>query len=359
MTESIAAEHALLERLLKALGELPDFHAEVGLREPVLAVPNPADFEVHLNVAGKPVDLAVVMKKTAYPRDVREVLWQFNALRQASPADVHPFLLAESLSAGAKALLESERVGYYDSGGSLFLPVPGAYVFIERPPPKALEKSVRSVFAGRRAQVLHWLLIHHGEWFGVTEIAAQAQVAPSTASEVLGELERFDWLATRGQGPGKQRQLREPAALLDAWAGQLATQRAPALRRYYVPGLKADSLIDRFGQVFEAHQADYAVSYEAAAQRYTPFLSGISQVRVWLAPGSAAHAALAELGARAVSEGANLAVAESKLAGELLFREQVGGVWLASPVQVYLDLLRGEGRAKEMAEHLRQERIGF
>jgi hypothetical protein len=32
---------------------------------------------------------------------------------------------------------------------------------------------------------------------------------------------------------------------------------------------------------------------------------------------------------------------------------------LASPIQVYLDLLRGEGRAKEMADHLRQEQIGF
>jgi integrase len=29
----------------------------------------------------------------------------------------------------------------------------------------------------------------------------------------------------------------------------------------------------------------------------------------------------------------------------LLFRERVGGIWLASPIQVYLDLLRGEGRA--------------
>lgn len=57
--------------------------------------------------------------------------------------------------------------------------------------------------------------------------------------------------------------------------------------------------------------------------------------------------------------GANLAIIEAKSPGELLFREQVGDIWLASPIQVYLDLLRSEGRAKEMAEHLRQERIGF
>ena len=34
------------------------------------------------------------------------------------------------------------------------------------------------------------------------------------------------------------------------------------------------------------------------------------------------------------------------------------GDWVR-PGQVYLDLLRGEGRSKEMAEHLRKERIGF
>ena len=65
------------------------------------------------------------------------------------------------------------------------------------------------------------------------------------------------------------------------------------------------------------------------------------------------------LGARVVSEGFNLAVIEATSPGELLFRERVNGAWLASPIQVYLDLLRSEGRAKEMADHLRRERIGF
>ena len=109
----------------------------------------------------------------------------------------------------------------------------------------------------------------------------------------------------------------------------------------------------------DAHQVGYAVSYEAAAQRYAPFLSGISQVRTRLLASAGADTAMAELDARIVNEGANLAVIETKSAGELLFRQQVGGVWLASPIQVYLDLLRGEGRAKEMAQHLRRERIRF
>lgn len=359
MTESTAAEYALIEQFLEALRELPDVRAEMDVREPASMAPYRVDAEIHLSVAGKPIVLLVEAKKTAYPRDVRQVLWQFKALRQESPANVQYLLVAESLSPGAKELLKSERVGYYDSGGSLFLPTPGAYVYIDRPPPKTLEKSVRSLFSGRRAQVLHALLIHHQDWFGVTEVAERAQVAPSTASDVLGELERFDWLESRGQGPAKERHLREPAELFDAWAKQVAGSTGPMLRRYYVPGLKSDALLRRLGEVFDMQQVGYAVSYEAAAQHYAPFLSGISQVRTRLLPGAGADAALAELDARVVSEGANLAVIETKSAGELLFRQQVDGVWLASPVQVYLDLLRGEGRAKEMAEHLRRERIGF
>ena len=72
-----------------------------------------------------------------------------------------------------------------------------------------------------------------------------------------------------------------------------------------------------------------------------------------------ADAAIGDLGARFVNEGANLAIIEAKSPGELLFREKVGGLWLASPIQIYLDLLLGEGRSKEMAEHFRKERIGF
>lgn len=218
---------------------------------------------------------------------------------------------------------------------------------------------MRTLFTGRRAQVLHALLVRHQKWFGVTELAQQATVSPATASQVLTELERFDWLVVRGQGPGKERHLREPAALLDAWAKQLVTIRPSPVRRYYVPGTKADTLATRIGQVFDAHEVQYAISHEAAAQRYAPFISHVSQVRVRVLIGGNADAAIGDLDARVVNEGANLGVIEAKSSGELLFREQIDGLWLASPIQIYLDLLRGEGRSKEMAEHFRKERIGF
>jgi hypothetical protein len=359
MTESTLAAQALIEQLLESLRGLPAVQAELTQLEPAVQTAGRLDASIDLNVDGRSTVLLVEARKSVYPRDVREALWQLKSLKNRQLADVRHVLAAESLSPGAKELLRAEGVGYFDSGGSLFVPANGAYIYVDRPTPKASEKSVRSLFAGRRAQVMQAMLANHELWFGVGELAERAQVAPSTASDLVNKLDQFDWLESRGQGPGKERYLREPGALLDAWAEHLLTQPAPALHRYFVPGLKSDALMDRLSQVFDACEVDHAVSYEAAAQRYAPFLSAISQVRVRLLLGANTEAAMAELGARTVHEGANVAIIETKSPGELLFRQHVGGVWLASPVQVYLDLLRGEGRAKEMADHLRKERIGF
>jgi hypothetical protein len=78
-----------------------------------------------------------------------------------------------------------------------------------------------------------------------------------------------------------------------------------------------------------------------------------------MAPGKAADEIIARLDARVVSEGANLDIIETKSRGEFLFKELKGSLWLASPVQVYLDLLRGDGRSRDMAEHLRKEVLGI
>ncbi len=357
-------ERDLIESVLETLRGLPQAQAELGLWEQPSGRDRGYDARIDLHIGGESVSLLVEAKRAVYPRDVREVLWQIRRYMDLMPSERAneqrlPLIVAETISPGAKELLRDEQVGYFDSGGSLFIPARGAYVYIEKPPPKPLAKALRSLFSGRRTQVLHALLIHPQRWVSVKELAEQSQASPATVSQVMTELERLDWLETRGQGPNKERLLREPGALLDAWSKQLGLGRPPALRRYYVPAVKPTDLPERLDRVFEQHQVAYAITHEAAAQRYAPFLSSVSQVRCRLMPGRPAEEALGALDARVVTEGANFAVIEVKSSGELLFRERIDGVWLGSAVQVYLDLVRSEGRAKEMAEHLRHERIGF
>jgi hypothetical protein len=358
-------EGYVLNHLLEALHGLPRVRvSSTTMQKPSRGDQYQLDAEIRLDVAGRDLVLAIEIKKSVYPRDVRQILWQISKYaRFKYPANLEPaaipFLAAESISPGAKELLRKENVGYYDTGGSLFVPAHGAYIFIERPPPKTLEKSVRSLFKGKRAQVIHTLLINHGEWFGVKTLAELAQVAPSTVSETLIALERFDWLKTRGQGPSKERHLVEASALLDEWSKQFQTSHQRTERRYYVPRVEPDTLMKRIAAASDAHNVAYVITREAAAQRYAPFLSSISRVACRMPPGRATDKMLSELDARIVDEGVNLAVIETTSQGPFLFKDLVDGVYLASPVQVYLDLLRGEGRSREMADHLRHEKIGF
>lgn len=356
----LQAERQLIQEFLENLEELPDVHAKLHREQSKIGSMR-LDAELDLEVAGTSLRLLVEAKRSAYPRDLHQVIWQLRRAREEhkSQKELVLMLVAEYLSPGAKQLLKAEHIGYYESGGSLYLPAPGAYFYIDKPPAKAFERSVRSLFSGRRAQVLHALLIHHESWFGVHELAQLAKVSPATVSEVLSELERSEWLTSRGKGPQKERYLSEASTLLDAWAAQVKTSALPRLARYYVPGLKADGLLSRIGKEFGNSNIEYSVSYEAAAQRYAPFLTSVAQVRMRLLKAPESQAAISELGAKSVTEGSNLSIIDAESQGDFLFRERVNGVWLASPVQVYLDLLQGEGRSVEMAEHLRKEKICF
>lgn len=364
MLDQEVMEKQLIDQFLEALRGLPGVQAQLG---PLIQPSGPDrgyDARVDLKVSGKAATLLIVVKKTLYPRDVRQMLWQFQAFARRWPQSAEErqtvsMLVAQSISPGAKDLLRNERVGYYDSGGSLFLPAHNIYVYVDKPLPKTLSKSIRSLFSGRRAQVLHMLLMRYGKWFGVKETAELARVSPTTASQVLTELERFDWVVSRGQGPAKERILQEPGALLDAWAKQVEVMRPLAMRRYFVPSVRAEGLVQKFAEVCAAPKTEYAITHEAAGQLYAPFLSTVSQVHCRVMAGAPADRVLGALDAHVVDHGANLVIIEVNSSGELLFRELKDGIWLASPVQVYLDLIRGEGRSREMAKHLRQERIGF
>jgi Transcriptional regulator, AbiEi antitoxin, Type IV TA system len=357
-------EQAIIEKLLESLRELPYARADLMDGHRVLHDPREkVDAEIDFQIGHDRFKLLVEVKKAVFPRDTREALWQLQDYVRSVGGGNHvvPVLAAESISPGSKDLLKREEVGYFDTGGSLFLPAPGAYVYVDKPAPRSFAKSVNAVFKGRRAQVLQVLVHNRQRWFSVKAVADAARVSPATASETLSALERFEWLASRGQGPAKERQLVEPKALLDEWKKQVIASRKPEIRRFFVPNAaNHDTFADRMDSAFKSVGTEYVLTQESAAQRYAPFLSSVSRVSCRIASSRNIPDVLGILGAREVSEGANLAMIETfSEEGPFMFKERHGPAWLANPVQVYLDLQLAGGRAQEAAEHLRKERIGF
>jgi len=354
-------ETELLEGLVDAISGLPDGQAWIEGREVSwTSRGEQIDAVVDAMIAGRELQLLVEAKREAFPRDVREAVWQLrNYLvhRPDTNREIVPFFVARAISPGAREILREEKIGFYDLGGTLYIPARSMFVHIDRPVPAKSKKVLGSIFQGQRARVVQEIFERRPDWVSVKEIAKEVAVSPATASDTLREMERREWVEVEGSGPSKVRRLRAAGPVLDAWTAFVEEQKPPKLQRYYVSSANIAELARRLDHA--CHDADiaYAVTGEAAAQAYAPYLSSISQLRCRIAPGPARQEALDRLQAHPVTEGWNLGLIETKARSDVRIGERIDGVAFAPPLQVYLDLLHGAGRAKEMASHLRDVRL--
>lgn len=318
------------------------------------------DVMMKLEHEGGSFRLVIEVKRSLFPRDAREAIWQLrNNLAHGDSANhsAVPVLIAETISPGARQLLRDERVGYFDSSGSLFIPARGLYVRVDRPASRKQARSLNNLFAGRRAQVLHAVWILGRDWFGVHQIAERAGVSPATASETLIGIERREWVEVRGAGPSKERRLINPRALLDTWSTYQTTVKPKAVRHFYVRSTTPPDLQRRIDHACETRGLPYELADITAGQIHTPYLSSVSQVFCRIPAGGGMHAMLDSIDARPVREGWNLGVHEIASGSDLKFRQRIDDLWVADPLQTYLDLLQAGGRAKELAQHLRAEKL--
>lgn len=352
-------EAEIVRQLVGTLNEMPDSNAHIALEGP-RNEPN-SDAQVEGRISGKPITLLVEVKRHVYPRDVHQYLYRIRDVMRRTDIDFNGSVLllaAHSISPGAKEILRESKIAYYDSGGSLFISSQGLLVDRERPPAPSEERAIRTLFTGTRARVLLAMLDRPKEWINVKHVAADAAVSTATASEVLQALERNDWVLTEGAGPNKKRRLIRPGDVLDAWAKFIETRKPAKQRRYYVALNHVDATY-RIPKTFDKYRIEYALTGEAAAQHYAPWLTHVSIMRFRLVYSNRIEDALSELEAKLTTEGANLSVIEVASPKDIAFRRREDDLWYAHPIQVYLDLLRLEGRAKDAAQHLREEVIRF
>lgn len=291
-----------------------------------------------------------------YPRDAREAVWQLKQHRKEpefSGRHHVPMIIAYSISDGARAFLQDERVAYHDLSGSLYINAQDMLVLIEKPRTRRAARRDVNVFRGARAQVLHALFAHRGKWVAGIELAGDAGVSPATVSQTFKELERRDLIESRGEGPARQRRLVQPNAVLDAWRDSIVMGPKTGRNYYYVPRMNLEDMARKIRREAPGANIDLELTGQYAAQSYTRFLSGVSVLTVRVRGKQDRELLLSMLGARKVSEGANLVLIDARQHDLNPGRDRRAEQFLATPLQVYLDLFEDSGRSKELAEHLR------
>lgn len=350
----------LVEGLASAVTEVTGTPSHV-VHEPGLGLPGyRPDATIDMEHDGSSYRLVIEAKRSLFPRDAREAIWQLkNYLAHAELGGLPavPILMAESISPGARQLLRDERIGYFDASGSLFISASGLYVRVDRPPSRKQARTLNNLFAGRRAQALHAVWLCGRSWFGVHQIAERAAVSPATVSETLIGIEKREWVEVRGAGPSKERRLINPRALLDAWTSYQTSAKPKAARHFYVRSTTPADLQRHIDHACETHGIPYELAGITAGQIHAPYLSSVSQVICRIPAKVSMNAMLDSVDARPVRDGWNLGVHEVADDDELRFRERIDGFWVSDPLQTYLDLIQSGGRAKELAQHLRAEKL--
>lgn len=360
MNESVNIDQQLIESLSDSLSTIPGAQLNDISWETEISGHLRPDVILQTMIGNQEVSIVAETRGDVFPRDAREVVWQLKQYQQqfASSNRLYvPMIIARSVSEGARSFLRDERVAYYDLSGSLYIGVGDTFVLIDKPKSKRAKRKDVNIFKGTRAQVLLALFARQGEWVTGTEIAEDAGVSPATVSQTLKDLERRDWLQVKGEGPAKRRRLIRPDDLLDAWRNSIIAGPATKRSRYYVPRMKPEEMAQKIASENYYDDYDLEITGQFAAQSYAPFLTNVSDLAVRVRDKRSREWLLSVFGAREVSEGANLTVIDAKSNKLSYGMSDDDERLLASPLQVYLDLLEDHGRSKEMAEHLRSQKL--
>ncbi len=348
----------LLDELQAAFANLPGLEIESAKHDVRLANRH-FDLLLTVKIKGQNAALVIEAKSSGYPRDVMSAAWQLAALQdQTWPHPLIPIVAAPSISESSRSILRDDRIGYWDSGGSLYLELPWALYWTDRPVPRIGGRKHIDIFRGNATQVLHAMLVQPERQWHVQDLAASAEVSKSTAHQVLVNLEEQLWVEKRGKGPQTVRRLIEPGALLDAWAERHRLDEYQQSRFHRWTRHPTD-LVRSIAQACERLDSDYALTLASGAQFVAPYATDPGRLTL-LVPESlplADFSSAAEL--KPVDEGENVVLFRTKQATPLMFRQRANDFWIASDIQLYLDLWAWPQRGKEQAQHLRQEQIGF
>jgi DNA-binding MarR family transcriptional regulator len=215
-----------------------------------------------------------------------------------------------------------------------------------------------NIFKGNAARVLHVLMSEPGRRWHLVELADQAKVSPSTVHQVLFVLQNHLWVDARGLGPKRVRVLREPGALLEAWREEYSLKQYDA-RSFYGWAKSAEELRAAVTSAIDAAGVKYALTLASGAALVAPYATSVQTLSIIILAGADMDPVWTKAALEPAEDGANVTVMISKSDAPLLLRREIDGVWVASDVQLYLDLWVSPSRGKEQAEHLRRERLKY
>ena len=306
------------------------------------------DLLVNLELSGKKQRLVIEAKRSGQPRLARDAANQLLRYKERYPGAYGVFV-APFVSAKAAEICSKEEIGYVDLSGNCRLCFDRIYIEKQGNPNRfAQKRDLRTLYSPKAQRVLRVLLSNPKKSWKTKELSQEAQVSLGQVSNVKKLLADREWIRIEPDGF----LLSEPEALLMEWAENYSYKKNH-IRSFYTlkpaPEFEAD-----LASVCTRKDLTYALTSFSGAGRLAP---AVRQQKI-IAYVEESRTDLASLlGMKEVPSGANVTLLTPYDEGVFYGVREIDGIRIASPIQVYLDLLGSRGRGEEAAAALIEEVI--
>jgi hypothetical protein len=306
------------------------------------------DISVTVRIAGQRKRLAVEIKTNGQPRVARMAVDALALIRASNP-EIYGVFSAPYISPQAAEICIKEKMGYLDLAGNCRLAFDQVYIEQSgNPNPFAQKRDLRSLYSPKAARVLRVLLMNPKKSWRLQALAQEAKVSLGQIANVKRLLEDREWLASSTAGLS----LSDPESLLAEWSESFDSRKNLS-RNYYT--LKSISEIEgELSRACENEGIAYALTGFSGAARYAPSVR-YQRAMAYVSQNMGKVADMLDL--KEVDSGANISLFTPYDEGVLYGAQPIDGISIASPVQVYLDLVGVKGRGEEAATTLLDEVI--
>jgi len=307
------------------------------------------DLLVDLEIVGpKKEKLVIEVKNNGQPRYAREAVNQILRYREMFP-NSYGIFVAPFISDRAGEICSESQIGYIDFSGNCRLCFNQIYIEKEgKPNIYAKKRDFRSLFSSKRTRVIRVLLSNPKNIWKIQELSNESEVSLGQTSNIKKLLTDREWLQIVKGGFS----LKSPGELLKEW-GENYSFRKNTIRNFYsLDGIP--EIEEQIANVCSRKQINYALTGFSGATRLYPNVR-YKNAMVYIE--NLTDELILSLNFKPVNSGANVNILLPYDAGVFYGLKIIDGIQIASPIQIYLDLLSYRGRGEEAAESLFDEVI--
>jgi hypothetical protein len=315
------------------------------------------DFSGSLSLRGHQIPVVGEVKAVGEPWAIRSVVHRLGELHTQHPQRL-PLLVSEFMGPKARALCKQYRIAYIDLAGDSYLEWGDVYIDRAREgAPSRVPKRAKTVFSDKASLVIRYALDSPGQPLRVRELARELGLSPAWVSQVLKRLVFMGYAATLGEGTVISR----PLDLLNDWAESYNFARQNDLRSFFCDAPTPQQVIERAASIPDKPIGRYALTLHAGASLVAPFAE-FHEVHIYVDPtvlrDEIEEQWIAALGLPPVDAGGNVYLTWPYYKeGAFYDRRKINGVWVASDLQLYIDLYNYPIRGREQAQYLLRSRL--